>query len=126
MDLFPFFLLVAIVAAVSDYERRYGTNFSKLPSDELVEESLKTLGFGSCQRAKYDMTKIYNSILGHNPDLFLFIGDNTYPDLLCCTPECIKDAYDKMAKNESYVKFTKEVKKFDGIYDDHDYGKNDV
>ncbi|UVC54329.1 ankyrin repeat containing protein [Theileria orientalis] len=109
----------------SQYESKYQTKLEKREADEVIDQPLRRLGFGSCQRRYPVLKKMYDTILNYNPDLFLFTGDNFYTEKNCCTKECIYEAYLKMSNHPPFQEFKRKVKKYDGIYDDHDYGIND-
>lgn len=40
----------------------------------------------------------------------------------CCDETCIERGYLKMANFPPFQEFKKKIRKFDGVYDDHDYG----
>ncbi|BAM41410.1 ankyrin repeat containing protein [Theileria orientalis strain Shintoku] len=109
----------------SQYESKYQTKLERREADEVVDQPLRRLAFGSCQRRYPVLKKMYDTIINYNPDLFLFTGDNFYTEKSCCTKECIYEAYLKMVNHPPFQEFKRKVKRFDGIYDDHDYGVND-
>ena len=84
------------------------------------------IAFGSCARNDRPQT-IWPVIGGHEPDLFLFIGDNTYADLKR-VPETaaeIQRAYDELEAVEGWRALRDQVPVL-ATWDDHDYGKNDA
>ncbi len=81
-----------------------------------------TIAFGSCNRQ--DLPQDYwKTIAAHEPEAWLWLGDNVYSDT---------DDMDKMAadyatqkNNPNYASFMAAVPAIYGIWDDHDYGLND-
>lgn len=101
-------------------------------------DSVDTLAFGSCAKEQ-EAQPVWEKIAAHQPDLFLFLGDNQYADL---HPEDnngedewvsrpvtevarIKEAYDTLANRPHFKRFREQVPVM-GIWDDHDYGANDA
>ncbi|GIX64005.1 alkaline phosphatase, putative [Babesia caballi] len=123
-------LLCAALASpsvsVTPYEERYGARFQRLPADEIVAEPLEKLAFGSCQKLENDPSVIYASIMRYKPDMFLFTGDIIYANNGCCEPHCVKSQYDRLKSSPVYQKFVNEIKRVDGIYDDHDFGRRNL
>lgn len=85
-----------------------------------------TIAFASC--AKPDQPEaIWQSILAHEPDLFLFIGDNVYVDIPRI-PKGVEDferTYAQLASEPGWQKLTDQVPVL-ATWDDHDYGLNDA
>uniref|UniRef100_A0A3B0MSA0 PhoD-like phosphatase, putative n=1 Tax=Theileria annulata TaxID=5874 RepID=A0A3B0MSA0_THEAN len=109
----------------SHYEQKYNTKLEKLKPDEVINEPLKKFAYGSCQRTYPQLKDIYNTIFKYDPDIFFFTGDNFYTEMNCCDERCIERGYLKMINFPPFQEFKKKIKKFDGVYDDHDYGIND-
>ncbi|NJM93384.1 MAG: alkaline phosphatase family protein [Cytophagales bacterium] len=87
------------------------------PNDQVVS----TIAFGSCNDQNRPQP-MWKQILQQNPDLFVWLGDNVYPD-----SENLDDimvAYRKQLSNPDYKTFKSQVPII-GIWDDHDYGVND-
>ncbi|EDO05412.2 PhoD-like (alkaline) phosphatase family protein [Babesia bovis T2Bo] len=118
-------ILPRIIYALTDYERHYSTKLVSLPADEVVNEPLNKLGFGSCQKLELHPQKIWNSIVRYKPDMFLFTGDIVYAANGCCEPHCLKKEYDELIASKDYRDFAASFKYIDGMYDDHDFGVND-
>lgn len=81
-----------------------------------------TLAFGSCNRQNLDQP-LWEPIMNHNPDLFLFLGDNIYGDT--DNMKVLEEKYEVQKNQEDYIKLRKEMPVI-GVWDDHDYGKNDA
>lgn len=81
-----------------------------------------TIAFGSCNKQDADQP-LWKDIIAHQPDLFLFLGDNIYGDTE--DMDVMKAKYERQKKQPDYEKLAKETKII-GVWDDHDYGKNDA
>ena len=70
---------------------------------------------------------IWKVISRHNPDVFLFIGDNVYGDVTSDDPAMpeLAAAYQKLARRAEFHRFQHKVRVLP-IWDDHDYGLNDA
>ncbi|GBE61236.1 ankyrin repeat containing protein [Babesia ovata] len=117
--------LAQVVASLTQYEERYGSQLRSLPADEIVEEPLNKFAFGSCQKIELNPKRIYDSITRYNPDMFLYTGDIVYAPNGCCEPHCLKHEYNRLNASSVYREFAASMKRMDGIYDDHDLGIND-
>ncbi|MCP3917430.1 MAG: alkaline phosphatase family protein [bacterium] len=96
------------------------------PAPGEVEPELDLVAFGSCARQDRPQP-IWDTIRAHEPDLFLFIGDNVYADLKTVPedPAQIAEAYAALATLEPWQRFRAAVPVL-ATWDDHDYGKNDA
>ena len=82
---------------------------------------LTKIAFGSCSKQDKPLP-IFKSITNLKPDIFLHLGDIVYADTE--DMEKMKLTYDKMARDEGFAALRKSCT-FLGVWDDHDYGKND-
>ena len=89
-------------------------------------DPLTTIAFGSCADEDRDQP-IWSVIAGHEPDLFLFIGDNVYADVpgVPQTADEIADDYQLLDRKAPWRAFREQTKIL-ATWDDHDYGKNDA
>ncbi|SOV14026.1 alkaline phosphatase, putative [Plasmodium gaboni] len=96
--------------------------YARCQGDQIINEKLTNFVFLSCnyQKGKVNNT-LLNSIEKRKPQLMLWIGDYFYTD--CSEIKCLDDAYTYIKKDPFYMKLKKKFK-IDGIYDDHDYNKN--
>jgi len=81
-----------------------------------------TIAFGSCAK-QYENLSIFDTIVTHKPDLFIFLGDNIYGDTK--NMDTLRNKYAQLNANKSF----KNLKKSTPIvatWDDHDYGWNDA
>lgn len=92
----------------------------KAPLDS--RQTLETIAFGSCNH-EYDEQPLWDPIVSHNPDLWIWLGDNIYGDT--DSMPLMKAKYDQQNTIAAYQKL-KAVAPIIGIWDDHDYGKNDA
>ena len=104
-----------------------------VPTGAFAQDAIDTIVFGSCAREREEQP-IWTEVIAKNPDLFLFIGDNTYADFWVKNgemvmapvedPARIVEAYDELARKPGYRRLQREVPIM-ATWDDHDYGKND-
>jgi alkaline phosphatase D len=80
------------------------------------------IAFGSCanQNANQD---ILLSVLDHQPDLFIYLGDNIYGDTR--DMQVLYDKYQVLG-NKLEFKMLRNSTEVLATWDDHDYGKNDA
>jgi len=97
---------------------------------------LAVIAFGSCAR-EHMPQPVWDEVARHDPDLFLFIGDNVYADswdhdgdgsvemMPVTSPARFDEAYGKLAAKPQFAEFRKHVPIM-ATWDDHDYGDNDA
>jgi len=97
---------------------------SKTESEALKKDVFKndfTIAFGSCN--KHNVTNnLWDDILKTNPDLWIWGGDNIYGDT--SDMEELRSMYKAQNEVAGYKELKDKVPVI-GIWDDHDYGKND-
>lgn len=96
--------------------------FAQDQSFEFDSKETLTLAFGSCNRQNLEQP-LWQPILDHNPDLFMFLGDNIYGDT--DDMQVLKEKY-QIQKDQSDYKKLRNQMPVVGVWDDHDYGKNDA
>jgi alkaline phosphatase D len=122
----PLFLLVIALLAVPLPGRA---------QDLKSGQRLERIAFGSCAN-QHEPQPIWGPIVATKPELFLFIGDATYVDLVPregggyrltrnVTKELIQESYDKLAKVPGFQQLKKACPIL-AVWDDHDYGLNDA
>lgn len=79
------------------------------------------LSFGSCNNQNIQ-NNLWEPILSHDPDLFIWGGDIIYSDTE--NMKFMSENYNKMKNDSSYIEFKKHMPIM-GTWDDHDYGLND-
>jgi alkaline phosphatase D len=88
---------------------------------------LARIGFGSCVHQDKPQP-IWDAVVAAKPDLFLFIGDNLYHDVIVdksAKNETLAQKYAKMAAQPGVIKL-KQICPLLGTWDDHDYGLDDA
>jgi len=115
-----FFVLSFICLAVSFGATAQNLQFKKMPLS--LDKQLTKIAFGSCNNQKKEQT-IWPYIAADKPDLWIWGGDIIYADTEDMRLKA--DEYQKLKVNAAYHKFLAQVPVI-GIYDDHDYGKNDA
>ncbi len=89
---------------------------------DVPEKETLVITFGSCNKQDKPQP-LWDDIMAHNPDLFLFLGDNIYGDTQDMT--LLEQKYNIQKQQPDYLKFQKNTN-IVGVWDDHDYGKNDA
>lgn len=122
-------LFLSCSAAVSSDEPVTCSNKTNAPpsNDTFVHsdasnDSTFTIAFGSCGHQDHDLP-IFNTIVSHKPDLFVFLGDNIYGDTRDMKE--LRSKYDLLGSKSSYQNLKKNVPII-ATWDDHDYGENDA
>ncbi|WP_339758034.1 alkaline phosphatase D family protein [Algoriphagus aquimarinus] len=83
---------------------------------------IDVIAFGSCNRQD-EPQPLWEPIISHDSDLFIWLGDNIYGDT--DSMEIMKEKYDLQNSIPAYQKL-KASTPIVGIWDDHDFGKNDA
>lgn len=94
---------------------------SKSPISEKNNTTTFTIAFGSCNKQDLE-NLLWDDILGTDPDLWIWGGDNIYAD----TDDMVllKQMYDAQNNILGYRELKNKVP-IVGTWDDHDYGLND-
>jgi alkaline phosphatase D len=87
-----------------------------------TKKKISKIAFGSCSNQSYSLP-IFNNIVNHDPDLFIFLGDNIYGDTK--DMDKLKSKYERLLSKDSYINLKKNVPII-ATWDDHDYGLNDA
>lgn len=80
------------------------------------------VAFGSCDNEKL-VNHLWDDVLAQKPSVWIWGGDNVYADTQ--NMEKMAKAYQLQKQDSLYQKLMKEATVF-GVWDDHDYGKNDA
>jgi alkaline phosphatase D len=80
------------------------------------------IAFGSCANQKHPLP-IFDEIVKHKPDLFLFLGDNIYGDTE--DMDVLRQKYQELGNKPTYQNLKKHTSIL-ATWDDHDYGANDA
>ncbi|MCH6236009.1 alkaline phosphatase D family protein [Cognataquiflexum rubidum] len=108
-------LSLFLVFSCSPYQVNQGS------SDEQAV-SIQTIAFGSCNRQNVEQP-LWNPIIANKPDLWIWLGDNIYGDT--DSMAVLKAKYNLQNAHPEYQKL-KTNTPIIGIWDDHDYGRNDA
>jgi alkaline phosphatase D len=87
-----------------------------------AQDSSMTIAFGSCSNQDKPLP-ILSVITAHQPDLFIYLGDNIYADTYSMCK--MKRKYRKLSKNKDFRLF-REKTPIIATWDDHDYGQDDI
>ena len=80
------------------------------------------IAFGSCGHQNNPLP-IFNNIVAHQPDLFIFLGDNIYGDTK--EMDTLRSKYKLLNEKPSFQNLKKNVEII-ATWDDHDFGWNDA
>lgn len=108
-----FFLLIAVSISCSSPNK----------SAEDPGSSSYTIAFGSCSKQDQPDKQLWKEVLAEDPELWIWLGDNIYADTE--DMEVMKAKYDLQKSHPDYQKLIAQTDVI-GIWDDHDYGGNDV
>mmetsp|Transcript_6165 Transcript_6165/g.9043 ORF Transcript_6165/g.9043 Transcript_6165/m.9043 type:complete len:495 (-) Transcript_6165:521-2005(-) len=90
----------------------------------VVNRPLYSLAFGSCSDQTRPMT-YWDTVTAIHPDLTILMGDNVYGDCDDSSCETLKEAYDMLASDPSFLNARANLPMI-ATLDDHDYGRNDA
>ena len=97
-------------------------SMGNLNKNFISNKSIFSIAFGSCSSEESDLP-IFNNIVKHQPDLFIFLGDNIYGDTK--NIDTLKKKYLKLSNKLSFQNLIKNIPVI-ATWDDHDYGWNDI
>jgi alkaline phosphatase D len=83
---------------------------------------VERIAFGSCNK-QYVAQPLWEPIRAHNPDLWVWLGDNIYADTEDMA--AMQAKYKQQRQNAGYAALRQETTVI-GTWDDHDYGLNDA
>ncbi len=87
-----------------------------------IQKTTTKIAFGSCG-SENQALPIFDDIVLHKPDLFVFLGDNIYGDT--DNMDTLKAKYQRLASKKSFQNLKANVPII-ATWDDHDYGQNDI
>lgn len=85
------------------------------------QDTISRIAFGSCANQDKKMP-VFGLIALHQPDLFIFLGDNIYADT--DKMRLMRKKYKKLASNQDFYKVQSSIPII-ATWDDHDFGVND-
>lgn len=86
------------------------------------KKTVSKIAFGSCA-AQDQPLPVFDLVVKHHPDLFIFLGDNIYADTK--EEKEFLEKYAQLGAKPSYQNLKKHVPII-ATWDDHDYGDNDA
>lgn len=86
------------------------------------QKCISKIAFGSCGSQNKPLP-VFDVVVKHKPDLFIFLGDNIYGDT--DNMDTLKSKYSRLEKKESFRNLKKNTEII-ATWDDHDYGRNDA
>lgn len=86
-----------------------------------AQDTTFSIAFGSCGHQDKPL-EIFNHVVEHKPDVFIFLGDNIYGDTQ--NMRKLKRKYKKLGKNKNYKNLKTNIPIL-ATWDDHDYGADD-
>ena len=106
----PKLIFIALIFQLTNQFNSYG------------QDTISRIAFGSCSDQNKELG-IFNTIVQHHPDLFIYLGDNIYGDTdnMCV----MRRKYRKLDKNLNFRKL-KNSTPIIATWDDHDYGQDDI
>ena len=87
-----------------------------------AQQAVSKIAFGSCANQASELP-VYNVVVSHKPDLFVFLGDNVYGDTH--DMDTLAAIYKRMGNKPSFKNLKNNVPLI-ATWDDHDYGENDA
>lgn len=92
-------------------------------ADLIVEKSIQRIAFGSCSRQDLPNHQLWKEVNEVKPDLWIWLGDNIYGDTE--DMDVMREKYNQQKSHSDYQKLLSQTDVI-GIWDDHDFGANDV
>lgn len=99
-----------------------GVVLISISSISFAQKNVCKIAFGSCGHQDRPLP-VFDVVVKHHPDLFIFLGDNIYGDTKSMAE--IKDKYDKLAAKPTFQNLKRNTDII-ATWDDHDYGQNDA
>ena len=97
-------------------------SYDPIRSENHSDVSIARIAFGACNNPRISTDGMYAAILGEQPDVFVFLGDNIYGDTQDMA--VLKEKYADLGTSPGYQKL-QATSKVLATWDDHDYGRND-
>lgn len=117
--------LILVIVSISFLSCKSNTGDEN--TEETAKKEQKThfrIALGSCNRQNKPQD-FWSTIEKDSADIFIWGGDNIYADT--SDMQLMKSKYDTLKTNKYYQSFTSSLPySVLGIWDDHDYGKNDA
>lgn len=126
MRYFSILALVLITLACGHTPERVSTQIAgtsvQKETELIIKKDITKIAFGSCGHQDHPLP-IFDIIASHQPDLFIFLGDNIYGDTR--NMKELQKKYDQLASKASFQNL-KVSTTILATWDDHDFGENDA
>ncbi|MEY4904940.1 MAG: hypothetical protein RLZZ292_2755 [Bacteroidota bacterium] len=86
-----------------------------------AQKNISKIAFGSCGHETHPLP-IFDVVVKHKPDLFIFLGDNIYGDTK--DMDTLRAKYNRLGSKPTFQNLKKNVPII-ATWDDHDFGWND-
>eukprot|EP00035_Acanthoeca_spectabilis_P026652 m.463636 g.463636 ORF g.463636 m.463636 type:complete len:267 (+) comp23114_c0_seq1:246-1046(+) len=118
-------LVAAAIVAGSKAEEAADHERPSFP-DHIRPDQTSFFTFGSCNK-QYLEQPAWREMLKKGPEMFLWVGDAVYAESHHPRGalEAVRDAFAAQSARKDYADFVSNVA-VDGVWDDHDYGRNDA
>ncbi|MFC2126143.1 alkaline phosphatase D family protein [Bacteroidota bacterium] len=118
------FLLILLLLSASKLLSCTGGESKKLSQLDSLNTGIipATIAFGSCSH-EYDDNQLWEEVMTHDPDIWIWMGDNIYGDSYYMN--VLSEKYERQKMRDSYQKLLNSRVNIIGTWDDHDYGIND-
>ena len=97
-------------------------NDTQVKSVSAIKGIPNRIAFGSCAKQTKPQP-VLKTIVQHEPDLFIYLGDNIYGDTR--NMSALKLKYSLLGSKPEYQTLRERVAVL-SVWDDHDYGENDA
>lgn len=87
-----------------------------------AQKNISKIAFGSCAHENHPLP-IFDLVVKHKPDLFVFLGDNIYGDTK--SMDTLQAKYDLLAAKPTFQNLKRNIPII-ATWDDHDFGWNDA
>ncbi len=90
--------------------------------NSFAQKNISKIAFGSCAHENHPLP-IFDLVVKHQPDLFVFLGDNIYGDTK--SMDTLQAKYNRLAAKPTFQNLKKNIPII-ATWDDHDFGWNDA
>jgi alkaline phosphatase D len=100
------------------FQQATGQSASDFHEPKVIEK----IAFGSCYNPRDKKDPMFDAVIGQNPDVFVFLGDNIYGDT--GDMAVLTKKYAELEAIEGFRRL-RDATRLIATWDDHDYGIND-
>ena len=121
----PLYLILGLTLSCQNQKSSSDSKDTKTKEENIKQDKNDfVVAFGSCNKQNSDQP-LWAALAQQKPNIFIWGGDNIYAD----TDDMIemKAMYQTQLDHPGYAKFLEQIDhQIYGVWDDHDYGKNDA